>query len=81
MKKEEIAEKLKEIIVDKIGLDYDEIEMDSNFINDLGCDSLDVVDLIIEVESVFNIHISDKEIENIKLVNEAVDCIYNKINS
>ena len=81
MKKEEVFQELQDIIVDKIGLDYEEIEMDSDFTNDLGCDSLDFVELIMEVEKNFNIYIPDDEIEHVRSVGHAVDFIHSKINS
>ena len=67
-----IAEKVKAIIVDKLGVDESEIEMNSSFTNDLGADSLDTVELIMEFEKTFDISIPDEHAENITTVGEAV---------
>ncbi|PVX51826.1 acyl carrier protein [Balneicella halophila] len=68
----EIAEKVKEIIVEKLGVDESEVTNDANFTNDLGADSLDTVELIMEFESAFDIEIPDDQAENISTVGEAV---------
>ncbi len=68
----EIAEKVKEIIVEKLGVDESEVTNDANFTNDLGADSLDTVELIMEFESAFDIEIPDDQAENISTVGEAI---------
>lgn len=68
----EIAEKVKEIIVEKLGVDESEVTNDANFTNDLGADSLDTVELIMEFESAFDIEIPDDQAEKIATVGEAV---------
>ncbi len=68
----EIAARVKKIIVDKLGVDEAEVVNTANFINDLGADSLDTVELIMEFEKQFDISIPDAEAENIKTVGDAI---------
>jgi acyl carrier protein len=67
-----IAERVKNIIIEKLGVDEDQITMDASFINDLGADSLDTVELIMDFEREFNISIPDEQAENITTVGEAI---------
>ena len=67
--------KVKEVIIDKLGVDEDAIKTDANFVNDLGADSLDTVELIMEFEEEFGIEIPDEDAENITTVGSAVDYI------
>lgn len=71
----EIAEKVKSIIIDKLGVEESEVTPQANFTNDLGADSLDTVELIMEFEKEFNISIPDDQAENISTVGEAVSYI------
>lgn len=71
----EIAEKVKSIIVDKLGVEESEVTTEASFTNDLGADSLDTVELIMEFEKEFNIAIPDEQAEKIGTVGEAVDYI------
>ena len=68
----EIAEKVKAIIVDKLGVEESEVTNEASFTNDLGADSLDTVELIMEFEKEFNISIPDDQAENIATVGDAV---------
>lgn len=68
----EIAEKVKKIIADKLGVDESEVTLDANFTKDLGADSLDTVELIMELEKAFDTSIPDEEAENIQTVGQAI---------
>jgi len=68
-------EKIKEIIIDKLGVEDSKITMEAKFIDDLGADSLDTVELIMQFEEDFNIEISDDDAEEIRSVGQAVDYI------
>ena len=67
--------KVKEVIIDKLGVEEDTIKSEAHFVNDLGADSLDTVELIMEFEEEFNIEIPDEDAENITTVGTAVDYI------
>ncbi len=67
--------KVKAIIADKLGIDEKEITPQAHFMNDLGSDSLDTVELIMEFEKVFSITIPDSDVQNISTVGEAVEYI------
>ena len=68
----EIAQKVKSIIVDKLGVEESEVTPEASFTNDLGADSLDTVELIMEFEKEFNISIPDDQAENISTVGQAI---------
>jgi acyl carrier protein len=68
----EIAQRVKQIIVEKLGVDESEVTNEASFTNDLGADSLDTVELIMEFEKVFNISIPDDQAENIATVGHAI---------
>ncbi len=71
----DIKGKVVAIIVDKLGVDESEVTLESSFTNDLGADSLDTVELIMEFEKEFNIAIPDDQAENIGTVGDAVNYI------
>jgi len=71
----DIATKVKAIIVDKLGVDEKEVTPTASFTNDLGADSLDTVELIMEFEKEFNIAIPDDQAEKIGTVGEAISYI------
>ena len=75
MAKEEIFEKLKELVVDQLGVEEDEVTMEASMQDDLGADSLDLVDLVMSVEEEFGVKVADEDLENIKTVGEIVDYI------
>jgi acyl carrier protein len=68
----EIAQKVKAIIVDKLGVEESEVTMEASFTNDLGADSLDTVELIMEFEKEFSVSIPDDQAENIQTVGQAI---------
>ena len=71
--------KVKDIIIDKLGVDESEVTADANFTNDLGADSLDTVELIMEFEKEFDLSIPDEDAENIATVGDAVSYISGKL--
>jgi acyl carrier protein len=73
----DIATRVKAIIVDKLGVDENEVTNEASFTNDLGADSLDTVELIMEFEKEFNIAIPDDQAEKIGSVGEAIAYIEN----
>ena len=73
------AEKVNHIIIDKLGVNPDDIKPESNFTDDLGADSLDKVELIMEIETGFQIKIEDTEMEGIMTVQDAVRMIEAKL--
>ena len=68
-------DKVKEIVVEQLGVDEADVAMESTFIDDLGADSLDIVELIMAFEEEFNIEIPDEIAEKIKTVKDAVEYI------
>jgi acyl carrier protein len=68
----EIAQKVTAIIIDKLGVEESEVTPEASFTNDLGADSLDTVELIMEFEKEFNISIPDDQAENIGTVGQAI---------
>ena len=73
-------DKVKEIIVDKLGVENGKITMEAKFIDDLGADSLDTVELIMQFEEEFGIEIPDEDADGLLSVGEAVDYISQKLN-
>jgi acyl carrier protein len=71
----DIASRVKAIIVDKLGVDENEVTVEASFTNDLGADSLDTVELIMEFEKEFNMGIPDDQAESISTVGEAIKYI------
>ncbi|MDO4822824.1 MAG: acyl carrier protein [Bacteroidales bacterium] len=76
----EIEQRVKAIIVDKLGVDEAEVKPEASFTNDLGADSLDTVELIMEFEKAFSISIPDDQAENISTVGEAIQYIEQNAN-
>ncbi|HUJ13213.1 MAG TPA: acyl carrier protein [Thermoanaerobaculia bacterium] len=70
-----VEDKVKSIIVEQLGVDADEVTPDASFVEDLGADSLDQVELIMAFEEEFGVEISDDEAEKIRKVKDAVDYI------
>lgn len=75
MEKEEIFDKLKELVVDQLGVEEDEVTMEASMQDDLGADSLDLVDLVMSVEEEFGVKVADEDLENIKTVGDIVNYI------
>jgi len=74
-----IETKVKKIIVDKLGVNEEEITNEASFTNDLGADSLDTVELIMEFEKTFDISIPDEKAENILTVGQAVEYLQSQV--
>ena len=68
-------DRVKKIVVDQLGVEADEVQMNSTFVDDLGADSLDIVELIMAFEEEFNIEIPDEKAEKIKTVEDVVKYI------
>lgn len=79
MTEEEIVKQVKAIIVDKLGVEESEVTESANFTNDLGADSLDSVELLMEFERVFGIKIPDEETSTIATVKDAIDKVKEKL--
>ena len=70
-----VFDKIKKIIVEQLGIDEDKVTMDASFIDDLGADSLDMVELIMAIEEEFEIEVPEEEAENIVTVSDAINYI------
>ena len=72
---DDIAAKVKDIIVEQLGVDAAQVKPESSFVNDLGADSLDTVELVMALEEAFDMEIPDEEAEKIQTVTQAVNYI------
>lgn len=79
MTEQEIFDHIKAIIVDRLGVDEEKITYETRFQDDLGADSLDIVELVMEMENAFNEEISDEVAEQITTVGKAVEYIKTKV--
>ena len=70
-----VEDRVKKIVSDQLGTSMDEIEIDSSFVDDLGADSLDTVELVMALEEEFDLEIADEDAEKISTVNDAVTYI------
>ena len=73
----DIAERVKKIVVEHLGVESDKVTEDASFIDDLGADSLDIVELVMAFEEEFNVEIPDDAAEKITTVKDAIDYIRN----
>ncbi|AEI44382.1 MULTISPECIES: acyl carrier protein [Paenibacillus] len=71
----DILDRVKKIVVDRLGVDEAEVTLEANFKDDLGADSLDVVELVMELEDEFDMEISDEDAEKIATVGQVVEYI------
>ena len=79
MEQEEIFDKVKDVIVDQLNVEEDDVTEDAAFVDDLGADSLDIVELVMALEEQFGISIPDEQAEKIKTVGDAVSFIAENI--
>ena len=79
MSSEEIFEKVKAIIIDLLQVSEDSVTLDANFIDDLGADSLDIVELIMALEEEFDLEIPDADAEKVVTVNDVVEYIKDNV--
>ncbi len=70
-----IAERVKQIVAEQLGVDEDQVTNEASFMDDLGADSLDTVELVMALEEEFDIEISDEDAEKIQTVQDAIDYI------
>lgn len=76
---EEVASKVRKIIADQLEQKAEDIRGEASFLNDLGADSLDIVEMIMTMEEEFDMEISDEEAEKIQTVQEAIDYIVSRL--
>ena len=74
-----VFDKIKDIIVEQLDVEEDAVTMEASITEDLGADTLDVVDLVMSIEESFDVEIPDEEVENIKTVGDIVKYIENKV--
>lgn len=74
-----VFDKIKDIIVEQLDVEEDAVTMEASITEDLGADSLDVVDLVMSIEESFDVEIPDEEVENIKTVGDIVKYIENEV--
>ncbi len=79
MKMEEVQSKLKEIVMDRLNAEEDQIKPEASFVEDLGADSLDIVELIMGIEEEFDIEIPDEDAEKLTTVGEAMNYVKSKL--
>lgn len=79
MTRDEIAGKVKNIIVEQLGVNPEEVKDEASFIDDLGADSLDTVELVMALEEEFNAEIPDEDAEKLRTVGEAINYIDQKV--
>ena len=79
MKMEEVQSKLKEIVMDRLNAEEDQIKPEASFVEDLGADSLDIVELIMGIEEEVDIEIPDEDAEKLTTVGEAMEYVKTKL--
>ena len=74
-----VLERVSKVVVDRLGVDESEVKLEASFRDDLGADSLDVVELVMELEDEFDMEISDEDAEKIATVGDAISYIESKV--
>ncbi len=75
-----VLERVTKVVVDRLGVEESEVKLEASFRDDLGADSLDVVELVMELEDEFDMEISDEDAEKIATVGDAISYIESKVN-
>ena len=81
MQRDELLTKIKEIVADKLSISEDQVTEDASFIDDLGADSLDTVELVMALEDEFELDIPDEEAEKLTTVGKAIDYVFENVKS
>lgn len=81
MENAEVFEKVKAVVIDQLGVEEEKVTMEASFVDDLGADSLDIVELIMGLETEFDLEIPDEDAEKISTVGDAVNYIAKKENA
>ena len=79
MQSDEVLAKLKELVMDRLNVEEDQIKPDASFVEDLGADSLDIVELIMGIEEEFDVEIPDEDAEKLTNVGEALNYVKSKL--
>ncbi len=79
MSKEEVFDSIRDMLVDQLGLSEEEVTINASFAEDLGTDSLDLVELVMSMEEEFEIEIPDEDVEAIEKVSDAVEYVFGRI--
>ncbi len=74
-----IEQKVKEVVIDQLNITEEEYSLDAAFIDDLGADSLDIVEMVMAMEDIFGIEIADEELEKIRVVRDVVDYLMQRV--
>jgi len=75
----DVAERVKELVVEQLGVDAEEVTNEASFVDDLGADSLDIVELVMAFEEEFDLEIPDEDAEKIRTVGDAIEYIKGKV--
>lgn len=80
MEKKEILEKIRDLVCEQLSIERDSVQLDTEIYKGLGADSLDLVEMLMNVESEWDIVVEDGEVGDLKVIGDVVDLVYRKIN-
>lgn len=80
MEKKEILEKIRDLVCEQLSIERDAVQLDTEIYKGLGADSLDLVEMLMNVESEWDIVVEDGEVGDLKVIGDVVDLVYRKIN-
>lgn len=80
MEKKEILEKIRDLVCEQLSIERDAVQLDTEIYKGLGADSLDLVEMLMNVESEWDIVVEDGEVGDLKVIGDVVDLVYKKIN-